>query len=155
MATVADDQAAGLGSGDLPSLTLWIVKRLALSVLILLGVSILVFAATQALPGDPARQILGHAAAADQLDALRAELGLDRPLLSQYLHWLGDLLGGSFGTSLTTRESVSSVISDRGLNSLALVLCSAVIAIPLSLAHGRSTTSRRSSCSCSRRCPSS
>ena len=54
---------AGLGSGDLPSLTVWIAKRLALSVLILLGVSILVFAATQALPGDPAQQILGHAAA--------------------------------------------------------------------------------------------
>ena len=165
MAATADDQAAGLGSGDLPSLTLWIVKRLALSVLILLGVSILVFAATQALPGDPARQILGHAAAPDQLDALRTELGLDRPLLSQYLHWLGDLLGGSFGTSLTTREPVSSVISDRGLNSLALVLCSAGDRDPAlarcsarsrrCAATARSTTSRRSCCSCSPRCPSS
>ena len=143
MAVTADDPAAGLGSGDLPSLTVWIAKRLALSVLILLGVSILVFAATQALPGDPARQILGHAVAEEQLAALRAELGLDRPLLSQYVHWLGDLLGGSFGTSLTTRESVSSVISDRGLNSFALVVCSAAISIPLSLALGTLAAVRR------------
>ena len=148
----------GLSDDELPSLTLWIAKRLALSVLILLGVSILVFVATQALPGDPAQQILGHAAAQDQLVALRHELGLDRPLLSQYLHWIGDLLRGSLGTSLATRESVSSIISERGLNSLALVLvlggdrdpalarCSA--RSRRCAATGRPITPRRSCCSC-------
>ncbi len=133
----------GLHGDDLPSLTVWIARRLALSVLILLGVSILVFGATQALPGDPAQQILGHAAAPEQLDALRGELGLDRPLLSQYAHWIGDLAQGSPGTSLATREPVSSVISERGLNSLALVLCSALIAIPLSLLLGTYAAVRR------------
>ena len=133
----------GLGGHDLPSLTLWVCKRLALSVFILLGVSILVFAATQALPGDPARQILGHAASQSQLVALRHELGLDRPLLSQYAHWIGDLLSGSAGTSLATRESVSSVISGRGMNSLALVVCSAGVAIPLSLLLGTAAAVRR------------
>lgn len=142
-ATTLEELGTGLGRDDLPSLTLWIVKRLALSVFILLGVSILVFAATQALPGDPARQILGHAASPTQLVALRHELGLDRSLLSQYTHWIGDLLRGSPGTSLTTHESVSSIISGRGLNSLALVVCSAGIAIPLSLLLGTFAAVRR------------
>jgi peptide/nickel transport system permease protein len=142
-ASTVQEVDGGLSDDELPSLTLWIAKRLALSVLILLGVSILVFVATQALPGDPAQQILGHAAARDQLVALRHELGLDRPLLSQYLHWIGDLLRGSLGTSLATRESVSSIISERGLNSLALVACSAGIAIPLSLLLGTFAAVRR------------
>ena len=142
-ASTLGDHDEGLGGDDLPSLTLWIAKRLALSIFILLGVSILVFAATQALPGDPAVQILGHAAAPAQLEALRAELGLDRPLLSQYAHWIGDLLSGSPGTSLATREAVSGVISGRGLNSLALVVCSAGIAIPLSLLLGTYAAVRR------------
>jgi peptide/nickel transport system permease protein len=102
-----------------------------------------VFAATQALPGDPAHLILGHSAAPDQLAALRTELGLDRPLIAQYGHWLGGVLSGSLGTSLATHESVSAVISSRGLNSLALVTCAAGIAIPLSLLLGTYAAVRR------------
>ena len=95
--------------------------------LILLGVSILVFAATQALPGDPARQILGHAAAPDQLEALRTELGLDRPLLSQYSHWLGDLLRGSFGTSLDdARAGLERDLGPRPRTRSRSCVCSAV-----------------------------
>ena len=142
-ASLEEDVDGGPRADDLPSLTLWIVKRVGLSLLILLAVSILVFAATQGLPGDPAQQILGHAAAKEQLEALRHELGLDRPLLSQYFHWLGDILRGSLGSSLATREPVSTVISERGLNSLALVVCSAGIAIPLSLVLGTFAAVRR------------
>jgi peptide/nickel transport system permease protein len=142
-ARTSEETGAGPGREDLPSLTLWVVKRLALSVLILFGVSILVFAATQALPGDPAQQILGHAAAPDQIAALRHRLGLDRSLVSQYLHWLRRVLHGSLGDSLSSPESVSSVITGRGLNSLALVVCSAGIAIPLSLLLGTYAAVRR------------
>jgi peptide/nickel transport system permease protein len=138
-----EEVGIGLGGDDLPSLSLWVLKRLALSVLILLGVSILVFAATQALPGDPAQQILGHAAAPDQLRALRHRLGLDRSLISQYLHWLDNVVHGSLGDSLASPESVSSVITSRGLNTLALVVCSAGLAIPISLVLGTYAAVRR------------
>jgi peptide/nickel transport system permease protein len=142
-AALGEELEAGLSGGDLPSLTLWVLRRLALSLLILLGVSILVFAATQALPGDPAQQILGHAAAPEQIAALRQRLGLDRSLTSQYLHWLSDVLHGSFGTSLSSPERVGSVITGRGVNTLALVLFSAGIAIPLALVLGTYSAVRR------------
>jgi peptide/nickel transport system permease protein len=121
----------------------WIARRLAVSVVVLIGVSLLVFAATQALPSDPAVQILGRSAAPEQLKALRQELGLDRPLVSQYLHWAGDLLQGSLGESLATREAVSSIVGDRALNSFALVLLSALIAVPLALVIGTVGAVRR------------
>lgn len=121
----------------------WLLRRLLFSIFVLFGVSILVFAATQALPGDPAVQILGHGAQPAQLAALRRQLGLDRPLLSQYGHWLGHLLSGSLGDSLTTHQAVGGLLLDRGLASLTLVLSSAVIAIPLALVLGTLGAVRR------------
>ena len=125
------------------SLLRFTLTRLAFSLLILLGVSVLVFVATQALPGDPATSILGHAAAPDQLAALRKELGLDKPLVQQYLDWIGGVLHGDLGTSLANRDSVASIISDRAQNSLALVVLSAGIAIPLSVLIGTLAAVRR------------
>ncbi len=113
-------------------LATWVLRRIALSLLTLLGVSIVVFAATQAIPGNPAREILGHASAA-QVAAFDRLHGLDRPLISQYLHWLGGAIHGSFGASIANHATVSDVISHRGLNTLAIVVCSAAISIPLSL----------------------
>jgi peptide/nickel transport system permease protein len=120
-----------------------VLRRLFFSTFVLLGVSVLVFVATQALPGDPAVQILGRSADPEQLDALREELGLDRSLLSQYGHWLGSFLTGSLGDSLTTQQSVASLLSDRGLASLTVVLASAAIAIPLALVLGSYSAMRR------------
>jgi peptide/nickel transport system permease protein len=128
-----------LGGGHLG----WVARRLAVSIVILAGVSILVFTATQALPSDPATQILGRGAAPEQIEALREELGLDRPLHSQYFAWVGDLLRGSLGNSLATRDSVASLVGDRAVNSLALVLLSALIAVPLALLLGTIAAMRR------------
>jgi peptide/nickel transport system permease protein len=125
------------------SLTRWMLVRIGLSALILVGVTVLVFLATQALPGDPAQQILGHAAAPDQLAALRKNLGLDHSLVHQYVHWIGGLLHGDLGVSLSTRDRVSSIVSDRAQNSLALVVLSAGIAIPLSVLIGTFAAVRR------------
>jgi peptide/nickel transport system permease protein len=134
---------APLGPAGRPGTGRWIVRRVLFSVLVLLGVSILVFAATQALPGDPAVQILGHGAQPAQLAALRHRLGLDRSLPSQYAHWLGDVLSGSLGDSLTSGQSVGALLRDRALASLTLVLCSAAIAIPLALLLGSYSALRR------------
>jgi peptide/nickel transport system permease protein len=130
--------AAGAGG-----LGWWVLRRVVWSAFILLGVSILVFAATQALPGDPAQQILGHSALPEQLRALRHELGLDRSLGSQYLHWLGDVLSGNLGTTIVAHEPVGHILRDRGLASLALVVSSAAIAIPLSVLLGSFAAVRR------------
>ncbi len=121
----------------------WVLRRVLFSIFVLFGVSILVFAATQALPGDPAVEILGHGAQPAQLAALRRQLGLDRPLLSQYGHWLGGFLSGSLGESLTTNQPVGSLLLDRGLASLTIVLSSALIAIPLALVVGTVGAVRR------------
>ena len=101
------------GSGEIEehrSIAIWIARRLLLSLVVLFGVSVMVFFATQALPGDPAVQILGQTATPEQLTALRQQLGLDQPLLSQYVDWLGNLLTGSLGESLTSPQSVRSLV---------------------------------------------
>lgn len=125
------------------AMVLWIVRRALLSLLVLLGVSVLIFLATQALPGDPAVQILGHTGTPEQLTELRKQLGLDQPLLNQYATWLGNVLTGSLGQSLTSPQSVSSLLIDRGLASLALVGASALIAIPLAVLLGSLGAMRR------------
>ena len=122
---------------------LWILRRALLSLFVLFGVSVLVFFATQALPGDPAVQILGQTATPEQLTELRKQLGLDQPLLDQYATWLGNVLTGSLGQSLTSPQSVSSLLVDRGLASLALVGASALIAIPLAVLLGSLGAMRR------------
>ncbi|GAA4232179.1 ABC transporter permease [Actinomadura meridiana] len=115
---------------------LWVARRLLLGVVVVLLVSVLVFLATQVLPGDAARAALGREATPDRVAALRADLGLDRPLLEQYFSWLGGILTGDLGHSLVTQEQVSTLIGDRVVNSAVLVLLSAVIVVPLSVAAG-------------------
>ncbi|WP_064745155.1 ABC transporter permease [Pseudonocardia acaciae] len=122
---------------------LWIVRRLVLGLVTLLLVSILVFVATQVLPGDPARAVLGHDATPDRVALLREHLGLDRPLAVQYLSWLGDLLRGNLGDSLVTQESVARLIGDRTVNSAILVLLSAAIGVPLATFVGAVSGRRR------------
>ena len=80
----------------------WLVRRLALGVLILIAVSLVVFVATQALPSDPARAILGCKSTPQSIAALNHQLGLDQPMVTQYVHWFGRMLRGHFGMSLAT-----------------------------------------------------
>lgn len=108
-----------------------------------MAVSIVVFAATQALPGDPARAILGRSATPASLAALRARLHLDRPVLDQYWSWVTGLLHGNLGTSLSNPEPVSKLLGDRLGNSAFLVLLSGVISIPLSIALGAYSALKR------------
>jgi peptide/nickel transport system permease protein len=121
----------------------WFLRRLALGVLILFIVSVVVFVATQALPSDPGRAILGKLATPSSLAALREQLGLDRPLVTQYTSWLGGVVTGHFGTSIASRGSVGALIGDRIVNSLALVFLVAIIALPLSFLLGTVTAVRR------------
>ncbi|MGV9863394.1 ABC transporter permease [Rhodococcus koreensis] len=121
----------------------WLLLRVAAGVVTLAIVSVLVFAATQALPGDVARLILGPDATADQVAQLRVTLGLDDPVIAQYFAWISGLLSGNLGTSLVTGNPVVDVVAPRLANSLFLVGISMLISIPLSIALGVFTAERR------------
>jgi peptide/nickel transport system permease protein len=122
----------------------FILRRVLLGLLTLFLVSLVVFAATQALPSDPARAILGRTATPESLTALRKQLNLNRPVVSQYTHWLGGIFTGDLGNSLAARgEPVTKVLGKRLRNSAVLVLLAAVISIPLSILLGVISARRR------------
>jgi peptide/nickel transport system permease protein len=114
----------------------FILRRLLLGILVLILVSIVVFLATQALPGDPARAILGRSATPQGLAALRKQLHLDRPVLEQYWTWVTGLLHGNLGMSLAAQEPVTRLLGPKLVNSAVLVALAAVVSIPLSVAIG-------------------
>jgi len=114
----------------------FIVRRLLLGILVLVLVSVVVFVATQALPGDPARAILGRSATPQSLAALRKQLHLDRPVLLQYWTWVSGLLHGNLGKSLAAQQPVTTLLSPKLVNSAVLVVIAAVVSIPVSIAIG-------------------
>ena len=103
---------------------------------VLLGVTLLVFFIMHLAPGNVAAMILGENATKEQIAALEAEMGLDRPLLIQYLDYLLGLLHGDLGTSYTTGASVTSEIMARFPYTVVLTLVAAVVSILLALPLG-------------------
>ncbi|HXY17292.1 MAG TPA: ABC transporter permease, partial [Gaiellaceae bacterium] len=121
----------------------FIVRRSALGLVTLFLVSLVVFAATQALPGDPARAILGREATPQSLAALRQQLHLGQPVVQQYTHWLGGILHGNLGQSLAANEPVTKLIGNRIENSAFLMLLAAVFSVPLAILLGSVAAQRR------------
>lgn len=120
----------------------FLVRRLLTLALTAWLATLVVFAVLEAIPGDPALVMLGTSAQPEAVAALRAQMGLDRPWPVRYAGWVGGMLHGDFGTSLTYARPVAGLVADRlaitlPLAGLALIL-SAGIAIPLGLfAAGR------------------
>ena len=116
----------------------FVARRVALTIPVLLGVATLVFLLIHLIPGDPAQAMLGEAAPQADVEALRTQLKLDRPLLEQYLDFLGGLMHGDLGTSLRTRTSVTDQIAARLPATfelaLAAMLVAMVVAVPLGIA---------------------
>jgi peptide/nickel transport system permease protein len=105
-----------------------VFQRILSTVLVLLGVSVVVFLLVQLVPGDPARTILGPGATAEGIAQVRAELGLDKPLVVQFMDYVGGLLTGDFGRSLTINKPVTEIILPRFENTVilsgaALLIC--------------------------------
>ncbi len=117
-------------------LTALISRRLALGVLTIFLVTVLVFAATEVLPGDAARVVLGRGANETSLAALRAQLHLDAPVPVRYGRWLRDLCIGNLGVSLVNGQPVSALIAPRVVNSAILLGLTGVIGIPLAIGAG-------------------
>lgn len=111
-------------------------QRLVLGILTLVVVSALIFAVTEWLPGDIATNILGQQATPENVAAIRAELGLDRPAPERYVDWLRDAINGDLGTSLANKRPVATVIGPRLWNTLFLAIYAAAIAVPLSVFLG-------------------
>jgi len=105
------------------------VKRLAYMVLVLFGISLLIFFLARVMPGDPARLALGPEANKEQVQALRHRLGLDQPLTIQYYLFLKGLFKGELGMSLITKRDVSKDLFQRLPATLELVLAAMAIAI--------------------------
>lgn len=122
-------------SGAKAALTL-IGKRLASSLLTLFLVSVVVFTIAQLLPGDAAQEALGQSATAAQVEALRHEMGLDRPAPQRYVAWLAGMVSGNPGQSLVANMPVAEVISSRLPNSLLLAALTTLVAVPVALAIG-------------------
>lgn len=120
----------------MPPLLKIILRRVGLGILTLFLVSVLVFAATQALPGDTARAILGRSATPERLKELRERLGLNEPATTQYAKWLGNIVRGDLGDSLVASQPVMTLLGDRIMNSAALVFVAAIISIPISILIG-------------------
>ena len=120
-----------------------IAWRIAVGLLTLLALSALVFAATQALPGDAATQVLGPHASAAQVADLRNRLGLDRPVPAQYAAWISGVAHGDLGRSLANGDPVREVLAPRIWATAVLVLLAAGLAIPLALALGVWTATHR------------
>ena len=111
-------------------------QRLALGLLTLFVVSLVIFFATELLPGDLAREILGHTAPETAVQALRDQLGLNDPAGLRYWNWLTGALRGDFGMSLANRRPVGELIAGRLGATAFLAVYAAALAVPLSLALG-------------------
>ena len=98
--------------------------RLIRAVLVVAGVVTLTFALLHLAPGDPVQRLLGPSATADQLTAARGALGLDRPLLEQYVAWLGRAVRGDFGTSIAQGRPVATMLAEAWPATALLVILS-------------------------------
>ncbi|MCO7613311.1 ABC transporter permease [Pseudomonas chlororaphis] len=128
-----------------PAWLSWFVGRLGYGLLTAWVISLVVFIATQALPSDPARVILGPDAPLESILTLQRQLGLDRPLLEQYLHWLGQTLAGDLGRSLDSNAPVAEILFARLGYTLALLAGVMALVVPAALLLGVTLALRRDS----------
>mgnify|MGYP000993639407 FL=1 len=113
----------------------YLARRLIQTALILLGVATITFLLLHFIPADPARMVAGRTASASQVEQVRQQLGLDRPVWVQFGHYLGNLLQGNLGRSYLQRTQVTELIGARlpatGLLMLGAILCELLIGVTL------------------------
>lgn len=114
----------------------FVVRRLALLVPVLLGLLVLLFGWLRALPGDPARAMLGQRATPDAIARVNAQYGFDKPLLEQFLTYIGQLLQGNFGASTRTGEPVLDSFLLRFPATVELALAALLFAVAIGIPLG-------------------
>jgi peptide/nickel transport system permease protein len=115
---------------------IYVVKRLLGAIPTLVIASLLVFAFIHLIPGDPASVMLGDMADTEEIERLRQELGLDQPIWTQYLIWVGRLLRGDLGVSIYFQEPVLSVIGEGAETSAFLALFTMILIIAIGIPAG-------------------
>ena len=115
----------------------YIIKRLLIGILVVLFVTVLIFGIMQAMPGNPIDLMVDTRVSAEKVEEIKAEWGLDKPPVVQYFYWLGNILRGNFGMSISLKQNVSDLILPRLPYTLLLTGAALVIeyllAIPLGL----------------------
>jgi peptide/nickel transport system permease protein len=119
-----------------PPIVKLVAQRIALGIVLLLAVSVLIFAGTQILPGDVAQAILGQSATPESLANLREQLGLNDPAYIRYFRWLGGVLTGNLGTAMSSGQDIATSIGGRLWNTLFLAFWAAIVAVPLAIILG-------------------
>src|SRR5215208_5951986 len=118
----------------------WIIRRVLISVPVLLGITILSFAFVRLAPGDPVRMMINPeymaGGAEEYIARRRAELGLDQPMPIQYLAWLGEVARGNLGYSFFDRRPVGDIIKERVLPTVELMGTALVLALAIGLPIG-------------------
>jgi ABC-type dipeptide/oligopeptide/nickel transport system permease component len=120
---------------------MFVLRRLAAAIPVIIGVTIVAFLLIHLVPGDPAKVILfGSNASPQQIATLRAQLGLDQPLWRQYVDFVGQLLHGNLGTSYATQTSVAHELLSRAPSTLVLtaaaMFVAVIIGVPLGMVAG-------------------
>ena len=107
----------------------YLIRRLLLLIPTLFGLSLLTFAISHVVPADPAKLAAGPRASNEMVETIRRQFGLDRPLPEQYVTYVGGLLRGNFGDSITTRRSVGEDLKERFPATFELVLFAMILAV--------------------------
>jgi len=121
----------------------YLVQRVFISILVVFLVSLFAFSLMQVLPGDPARLALGWEASQDDVDALRKDLNLDKPLLSQYWLWIKNLFNGNFGKSIMYNRPIGDILAERLPRTVAIGIPALIIAVMLGIGSGIISAIRR------------
>lgn len=115
----------------------YVARRLITGVLVVLCVSVIIFVIMQAMPGDPIDLMADARMSQEKVAELKARWGLDKPVAVQYFYWLGNVLRGDFGTSITTKQDVLYLVRERLPYTLQLtgaaILVEYLLAVPLGL----------------------
>lgn len=122
-----------------------VARRLMFAIPSLIGVVIVTFLLTRALPGDPAAYFAGPAATKEAVEEIRKKLGLDKPLPEQFVRYTADLARGDFGTSLTTGQPVATEIANRLPASAELTLLGLMVSMAIALPLGIAAATRPNS----------
>jgi ABC-type dipeptide/oligopeptide/nickel transport system permease component len=114
----------------------YVIRRIAMSLLVLVGLSIITFALARVIPSDPAALYIGPHPNPGDLERTREKLGLNRPVPVQYAYYLGDMLRGDWGDSIATKRPVLQEIGDRWAATLELLLTAMTLAVLIGIPLG-------------------
>lgn len=123
----------------------FIVRRIFQLLFLLLGISFIVFMSMHLAPGDPATIIGGPTATESDLEAIREDLGLNRPVLIQYVDYLKGVVKGDFGYSYQNSQPVSEAIASRFPNTIKLATASIIVAVIIGIIAGMISAMRQNS----------